>query len=360
MAAVHIPMTEIQKRFYSWPQYNAKQEIESLIKSGEIERTTSTSSNGHELHLYKALRPGKVNLALLDRKQGRPLDDITRKMRSMLMYADLPSGATSTMYFDTFLKWRDKHPELFFIVDAFSGRVHTPVSNFHRELRPFLLLAGEETTSLDVATMQPLLLGKILKTEIGDNEYSEWIEAGHDIYLMLQAKAGLPDRDAAKKRFFEIMFAPPSQQLSDMFGAANWIEWINNFKSRPFDPNPRTLEKQHSNMAWLLQTTEVEVMRKVWKSLMDAGILFLSVHDEVIVRNSDLQEAHRIFSSILQDEFTYFKLNGKGESDKSDESESSNNTFLREPQGFDLSSYDDDTQRAVQLFLDAGFEVESF
>jgi len=38
----------------------------------------------------------------------------------------------------------------------------------------------------DVATMQPLLLGKILLSEIGSNEYSDWINYGKDIYIMLK------------------------------------------------------------------------------------------------------------------------------------------------------------------------------
>jgi hypothetical protein len=357
MEPVHIPKAEIEKRFFTWPQYDYKQVIQHLIDAGEIERTIEVCDNGNTKYFYKALKAGQVNLALLDRKQDRPLDDITRQMKRMLMYASLPDATTSTLYFDSFLQFREKHLDLFFKVDVFSGRVHTPVSSFHREYRPHIRLLDEETTSLDVATMQPLLLGKILKSEIGANEYSEWIESGHDIYVMLQQKAGLPDRDSAKKRFFEIMFAPASKQLSDMFGAANWIEWINDFKQRPHDPNPRTLEKQHSNMAWLLQTTEVEVMRKVWKSLIDAGIIFLSVHDEVIVRKVDLPEAHRLFSEVLQSEFTYFKLNGKSESDKSDESDASKKSFSSTNQQIDLSEYDEATQKAVQLFLDAGFEI---
>lgn len=355
MEPVHISMKEIQKDYFPFPFFNANHELQKLVDAGEIEITEKATAKGHKIYFYKALRPDKANLALIKPKQGRPLDATTSAMKRMLVYAGLPAEAPRTSYFDIFLKFRQKHLDHFFFVDVFSGRVHTPVSNFKKEFRPNLLLAGEETTSLDVATMQPLLLGKILRAEIGDNEFSRWMDEGHDIYLMLQAKAKLPDRDAAKKRFFEITFGKPSRRLADMFGASNWIEWINDLKSKPFQPNPRTLEKQHNNLSFLLQTTEVEVMRKVWKSLIDAGILFLSVHDEVIVRKTDFQDAHRIFSSILQDEFAYFKLNGKGESDGSGESDvPRKDIFCDEPY---LSEYDEDTRRAVSILLKHGFEI---
>ena len=355
MEPVHIGMDELKHRFFPPPFFNAREELQKLVDAGEIEISEGISAKGHKMFKYKALRPGKVNLALLNARQGRPMDEITSAMKRMLMYADLPAEAPRTPYFNTFLKFRQKHLDHFFLVDEFSGRVHTPVSNFKRDFRPNITLNGDATTSLDVATMQPLLLGKILRTEIGDNEYSRWMDEGHDIYVMLQKKAGLNDRDAAKKRFFEIMFAPPSRQLADMFGAADWIQWINDYKSRPIKENPHNEEKEYSNMAWLLQNTEVDVMRKVWRNLLNADILFLTVHDEIIVRKQDEAQAYQIFASVLNSEFTYFRLNGKGKSDESDEGDfPTKDIFCDEP---DLSEYDEDARRAVSILLKHGFEI---
>jgi hypothetical protein len=118
--------------------------------------------------------------------------------------------------------------------------------------------------------MQPLLLGKILMDRIGVNEYTNWIESGEDIYIKLQQCAGLETRDQGKKRFFEILFAPPSNSLADMFGAADWITWINEYKRTQEPGNPHSKAKPYSNLAWLLQSTEVKTMRKVWQSLNES------------------------------------------------------------------------------------------
>jgi hypothetical protein len=243
--------------------------------------------------------------------KGRELDALAIYMRDVLMKVSLIENSESTLYFNTFLMLKKTNIDLFFTIDDFSGRIHTPVSSFHRILRPNILINGEKTSSLDVVTMQPLLLGKILSDRIGKNDYSDWIESGEDIYITIQQKAQLPSRDDAKKRFFEILFSKPNEQLATMFGNANWIEWINDFKKKPFTPNPHTLEKNHSNLAWLLQTKEVEMMKKIWHELSSRKIKFLSVHDEIIVTWSDLPKAREVFDNILSAEFNYYKLNSK-------------------------------------------------
>ncbi len=194
-------------------------------------------------------------------------------------------------------------------MDDFSGRVHSPITNLHRRLRPNLLIEGSSTVSFDVATMQPLLLGKLLEEKIGPNEFSSWINNGVDIYTKLQEIAGLSIREQAKKRFFEILFSPPSNKLTLMFGATTWIKWINNYKKSHVNENPHTKEKPHSNLAWLLQKKEVEIMKKVWARLYHAKISFLTVHDEIIVRRQDGKEAEQLFREVLSDEFIYYKLN---------------------------------------------------
>jgi hypothetical protein len=73
------------------------------------------------------------------------------------------------------------------------------------------------------------------------------------------------------------------------------------------------VEKQHSNLAWLLQTTEVKIMEKVWQGLVTENIPFLTVHDEVIVRTQDDARATEIFANILNEAFRYYRLNRKFE-----------------------------------------------
>lgn len=301
---VHVPSKEIEDRFFPFPKHKRKDEIQALINSGEILVTEK-----NKRFFYEVLKPGKINLSLIVTKQ-LPSDPIYKVMLGHLKAVSLPPGAASTDYFDLFLKYQQSRPELFFKVDAFAGRVHSPISNFHRSHRPYLLLNGEETTSLDVATMQPLLLGKILNKYLVNNEYSQWINEGKDIYLELQTKAGLQTRDEAKKKFFEILFSKPSNSLADLFGAADWINWINKYKGILEPLNPHGKDKPHSNLAWLLQTTEVKVMVKVWRKLIAAKITFAPVHDEIIVPVSKAEQAREIMSEVLSQEFVYFKISG--------------------------------------------------
>ncbi|MDD3875843.1 MAG: hypothetical protein PHT69_04435 [Bacteroidales bacterium] len=270
----------------------------------------SHSENEYTYYSYEATEPGTVNLNLITQK-GRELDNITAQMMNYLKRTGLKANSESTFYFDTFLKFKDVYTRIFFTVDKFAGRVYTPVSNFHRHLRHNLLIDNEQTTSLDVATMQPLLLGKILYSKIGINEYSEWINSGADIYVMLQQKANLQTRDKAKKRFFEILFSKPSDELSKMFGSADWINWINEFKGAEIPKNPHNKHKVHSNLAWLLQNTEVSIMRSVWELLIKNNIPFLSIHDEIVIKKNDEHRAKALFDEVLKANFQYYKLNCK-------------------------------------------------
>lgn len=303
MQPIHISTKEIESRFFPFPKYNRKKEVSALI---DKRRLIVSEVNGR--FYYEVTTSGAIDLKLLEVKP-LPNDGIYQTMLSTLKLVSLPQGAKTTDYFDLFLKHNATRPHLFFSVDVFAGRVHTPISNFHRTHRPYLLLEGQETTSLDVATMQPLLLGKILFEKLGTNEYSNWINEGKDIYIELQNKAGLQDREQAKKKFFEILFSKPSKALELLFGSSVWINWINEYKGLRIAENPHNKNKPHSNLAWLLQSTEVEIMVKIWKRLANENILFLGIHDEVIVKITDAERAHQIMSDVLTAEFNYFKIN---------------------------------------------------
>lgn len=175
------------------------------------------------------------------------------------------------------------------IIDGFSGRVHSPITRLSKIMRSKILLQGQKTISLDVATMQPMLLGKILQEKIGDNEFSQWIDSGKDVYLMLQQKANLLTRDEGKQLFFNFLFSKPTSK--GIYENTGWVTWINQYKSTVVPDNPNTIEKPHSNLSWLLQKKEVETMKKVWKLLVARRILFLSIHDSVIVKENDKESA---------------------------------------------------------------------
>jgi hypothetical protein len=311
---IHIEQKFIEKHFFVYPKHIRKDELKTLVDSGILRITNGLNQidKGKNPYLYEVLSDSvSINLNLV-RSIRKPtiLDEVHKAMQSHLKAVTLPQTAERTPYFDLFLQNKNEFIELFFNVCEFAKRVHTPVTNFHRKLRPNIKLYGEPTASLDVTTMQPLLLGKILKKSIGENEYSTWINEGKDIYLMLQEKAGLENRDAAKKRFFEIAFGKPDDSLQKMFGESDWIKWVNNLKKKTILENPHHT-KTHSNLAWLLQTTEVQIMYKIWKELIFQKTPFLSIHDEVMTRERDLHKAESIMRDVLSKEFEYYQLNKK-------------------------------------------------
>ncbi len=307
-APVFVSSVELRERFFL-----TSSSITKFIDDGVLEVTEKITSNGNLAKYYRAIMPGPIDMSLLPPKDSQPLSPVTLKMRQQLGFVSLVSNSPSTIYFDAFLKYFHLRPDLFFVVDNFSGRVHTPVTNFKSEYRKNILLNGNPTTSLDVATMQPLLLGKLIYHHIGSNEYTNWIENGDDIYEVLKTKSGLATRDEAKKLFFQILFSKPSDELSKLFGNADWINWVNQYKSAPIKENPTTPDKVHNNLAWALQSKEVEVMAKVWDSMIKHRIPFLSVHDEIIVKEIDLIQAEILFTDVLKSEFKYFKLNRKSD-----------------------------------------------
>ncbi len=279
--------------------------LHHFIKSGQISHTNNR---------FTALTAGAVDLSLIQRK-GAKQTDLHRYMKQCLLMVNLPEQLILqpevTDYFRLFLELRKQHLDLFFTVDSFSGRVHTPVSSLHHSIRPGLILCGEPVVSFDVSQMQPTLLGNILYQNIGNNSFTEAINNGTDIYTMLQEKAGLNDRNEAKKRLFQMLFSKPSNDLQQLFGNADFIQWINQYKSINEPRNPHGKAKPHSNLAWLLQSYEVKIMSEVWRTLAETATHHLSIHDEIICRRSDSETARTIIEKVLNKHFTYYKLNEK-------------------------------------------------
>lgn len=258
---------------------------------------------------FKALQAGATDLTLL-KKRKSVLTPLHEWMREQLMHVELPISEPMPPYFQTFLNYRAKNLDLFVTVDSFCQRFHSPVTSLERGLRPMLRLYGSEVVSLDVAQMQPTLLACILTANVGINDFSTSIETGTDIYILLQDKAGLNTRDDSKKLLFKILFGYPSQDLQRIFGDADWIRWINSYKSRTEPKNPHK-DKPHTNLAHLLQSSEVKIMTGVWLAMAQSGIPFLSVHDELIVRKSDQEKALSIFNTQLSKHFINFKIKTK-------------------------------------------------
>src|SRR3546814_7312905 len=147
------------------------------------------------------------------------------------MTHSFPTRRSSDLeYFNLFEVLKDHRIDLFYSEDKFSGRVHSPVVNLKSELRPHLLLYGKPTVGIDVVTMQPLILAKILEQTLPGNEYSQWVHAGEDIYLKLGKLRGIT-REKGKDLFYSILFSRTSNKLDAVFGNAECITFVNYVKN---------------------------------------------------------------------------------------------------------------------------------
>lgn len=284
-----------------------KRTLNRLCKDGELRSFPKKGKNGKTYLIYAARIEGDIDISLVKEPVNTNLDSVLLTMRNYLKDVSLRVNSPRSVYFDLFLRFK-KYSDLFFKVDNFGKRVYTPITSLKKIWRRNILIDGEETLSIDVACMQPTILASILKEKIGKNQFSEWIESGVDVYEKLQHLIKLKDREAAKKFFLTILFARPKHYLIGYFGDRNWIQWINDFKSNLYKPNPRSKQKRHSNLAFLLQSFEVECMKKVWSRLIESGIKFLSVHDEIIVKVKDLEKSKEIMQEVLNEKLIYVEL----------------------------------------------------
>ncbi|MGL5936516.1 MAG: hypothetical protein ACRCZI_12960 [Cetobacterium sp.] len=281
-----------------------------LLYSLKVRKEISYDMNGN----FKVLNGGPVDFSLLEKTRRRvrnkvELTSLHLYMREQLRYVsiDVPESDLS-VYFRTFLSMRDNHLHVFFTVDDFSGRVHTPIVNLKGNLRSLIKLHGQKVVSLDVKQMQPIILAKILKEAIGLNAFSESISKGDDVYNLIQSAARLDTRDAAKKMLYQLIFGKPTDGIGKMFaGDTKWVDWINQYKRREEPLNPHKKD-MHTNLAWLLQYSEVQVMTEIWLELQSRGIAFLTVHDELLCVKGDFHAVQGVMREVLRRHFVFFEI----------------------------------------------------
>ncbi len=265
---------------------------------------------------FKILVPGPIDPSLLEvaKRQGKvsmPLTPLHVWMREQLRAVTIHGVSLKDIpvYFKAFLDNKGGDITPFFSVDTFSNRVHTPIVNLKGNLRFKIKFHGRKIVSLDVKQMQPTILAKVLFSSIGSNTFSDAIERGEDVYDHIQKETGSKDRSEAKKYLFRLIFGKPANNFNKVFNeAGKWVNWINEYKSReePLNPHKR---KTHTNLAWLLQYSEVQVMTGLWTKLMNRNIPFLTIHDEIICRCDDEKIVYDLMKSELKLHFKTFKIN---------------------------------------------------
>ena len=295
---VYITDAEIRK-------FSTHSEFEGLIDNGSIQ------SHPIKRNTYSTDIIGGYDLSLLDFPFYQ--EPLYNAMFDNLLLVGLPDSLNNEknknlFWFSTFMTYRNVIKSLFFTVDDFSGRIHTPVTNLKKEYRKQLLLNGEAVKRFDVKTMAPMLLAKVLHDHIGKNDYSDYLFAGHDIYLLIKDKFSLKGRDEAKSFILELLFSKPNRKLNNLFPTKEWLVFINEFKGLEIPLNPSNRRKPYTNLAWLLQSYEVKLMKRVWSRLVEDEIPFLTVHDEIIVPESMELDAYMIMHEELEKDIPQLKI----------------------------------------------------
>lgn len=295
---------------YELKKFGIKDELITRLKRrGEI---WSDKDNNYKVLVDGPIIPDLIEFTKKKKSKRVDLTETHLWMREQLKLIELEAvDSDIPVYFKTFIKLRDTEIDSFFSVDNFSGRVHTPVVNLKHELRSKLRLDGSKLISLDVKQMQPTILAKVLNDAIGSNAFSESIFQGEDVYLSLQRLAGLTTRDEAKKCLFRLIFGKSNDDLADMFkndgDKEGWVKWINEYKSKTEINNPHK-RATHTNLAWLLQFSEVQVMTGIWDKLCEMRIPFLTIHDDILCKPKHKNIVYGVMDAELKKHFPSYNI----------------------------------------------------
>jgi hypothetical protein len=208
---------------------------------------------------------------------GEPISDKQRE-----------SYETMFMEIEDFNSSSPKEINEYIVEDNFGKRVHTIISRLPKKIRSnYVYLNGERTVEIDLAQSQPTILGKVLESEIGANSFSYAVR-NKDVYLELVNNIEGITRDDAKKIFYQIAFGKHKTKYTDMFFSLfpDTQDYISKIKSAIMKNNPSN--KRHSNLAFMLQQRESNIFRQVWGRLRKERVLFLTVHDSLIIQEKNL------------------------------------------------------------------------
>lgn len=301
--------SEVERQIFPYRTYSARKNIQYMTKNGLISATKKTSGESTQLYL-KALRPGVFRPELM-KPESTSLNHVHKKMRETLKHVGVLPGTNTTIYCNQFLQHKESYSHLFFAVDNFSGKVHTPFTSMLPYTRKNILIDSAPTKCISVSSIQALTLSLVLQAEKGRNSFTSMVNSGIDIYQKVSDVLKLSSREKGKEKFIGSLLAPPNNDLFEIFGASSWINWLNSFKRKKVKHNRYCSKVRNSNVLWAMQSKEVEVMQRVWKRLTESNILFLSVNDEIIVKESDVSQALELYKDTFDYYFPCYTINIK-------------------------------------------------
>lgn len=224
-----------------------------------------------------------------------------------------------------------------FFRDNHGGRYYTPITNLKKSKRKNLSLDGERLIEVDLQYsyfavlywLQLILLrGEIeslnflskderikLQSIYLDPNWVNFFEEGFigqsDFYTLASRKISLKgiDRNEFKKVINTYLNTSPKFKThffgldykhfgTRIFGDTSF--WIDEVKSRPIfkEFNKKGL---HTNMSKLLSSGEVFMMQTAWEVMKENFIPFLSIHDCLLVKESDVVIVSELLKQSFQD-----------------------------------------------------------
>lgn len=178
-------------------------------------------------------------------------------------------------------------------ISAFGQRLYHPILSVIKELRGHILIDGEETVSIDIKNSQPVFLALALKEKMGSEQLMDIFKGKGDIYSML-AKEMNKTRSEAKITFFINIFGPYTTNNKHFKKVLGWktLDAISVLKFTKVDS---TIKKWYANLVFILQTIESKyTIRGMSLLASKKKIKFIPIHDEFIVKKSDLKAMLRL------------------------------------------------------------------
>lgn len=175
------------------------------------------------------------------------------------------------------------HSAPFFSLSAKAGRFYSAVTCMPKDMRPMLLIDGEETTEIDLGSSQPYFALSLYPEHSKERQrYYKALQGG--IYELINQRCIRPykNRDYYKTICIAQIFY---KEVSE------GIFWDAFKKEFPEMAGLITsFKKLHSNtdLAYLLQKAESDaVILDACEKLMRAGIPVATVHDSILCKKSD-------------------------------------------------------------------------
>jgi hypothetical protein len=187
----------------------------------------------------------------------------------------------------------------YFSHDEKTGRCFNNVTNFPRDVRPFLLIGGQPTAECDIANSQPLFLAGLAYGSTPSAERTHFVELvrSGQFYETVGQWAGLDrlPRETLKKRIYTGILFGRNHRKSKLWDAlANQLPLLAAYIER-------TKRDAHNALALALQKKEAEVMLgQIVPRLLAEGCPVLSIHDGCLCRIVDAERVRQVMEEEVE------------------------------------------------------------